>query len=164
MDIRYIKTTDTKKASLYFKEKYIKSWTFNEYKKPIKDGVFFNISHSHGLVVFVEADSPIGIDVEKVRNVDDKLKRFVSSDEEFDGIKTNEDFFKVWTSKESLVKAEGTGVRVRPPKIPALPFNGAKIYNEKNYFSKQIKFEDYIISVTILTDKDFDIKMIEELI
>ena len=147
----------TKEASLYLKKTYIKDWEYTDKKKPVSKEVCFNISHSHDVIVMAIADVDIGVDVEKIREVDAKLKRYVSNDQEYENIKSDEDFFKVWTSKESLVKAQGTGIDKRPENIPALPFDGKKVYNKITYTSKQLKVEGYIISVTIRDDKEFEI-------
>ena len=167
--VKYINIMDndlgiltTKEASLYLKKKYIGKWNLNKKNKPIKDGVYFNISHSHDMIIFAQAQSDIGVDVEKVRQADDKLKRYVSNDEEFKTINSNEDFFKVWISKESLVKAQGTGIDKRPENIPALPLIGVKEYNGVKYTSNQVKLGDYIIAVTIMGDEGFDIEVEKE--
>lgn len=167
--IKYINIKDndlgilnTKEASLYLKKKYIGKWECNKYHKPVNKELFFNVSHSHDIVAIGIADVDIGIDIEKIREVDDKLKRYVSSDEEFNTINTNEDFFKVWTAKESLVKAQGTGIDRRPENIPALPFDGIKEYNKIIYRSKQVKLDGYILAITIRSDEDFDLEVERE--
>ena len=41
--------------------------------KPMTNGCYFNISHSHGLVACAVSDVPVGIDVEKIRPVPPRL-------------------------------------------------------------------------------------------
>ncbi|MBQ6627132.1 MAG: 4'-phosphopantetheinyl transferase superfamily protein [Ruminococcus sp.] len=84
-----------------------------------------SIAHSDGLVVAVVHDAPVGIDVEKVKEVSLSLiervcveneKRFVCGDKSFNkGEKiTNTQvlkrFFTVWTGKEAYFKKIGTGI------------------------------------------------------
>ena len=156
---RIDKVKKEKAASLLFKNKYIGKYFINEFGKPISNDIYFNISHSHGLVVFTKDKNPIGIDVEKVRDVDEKMINFISSDMEKEYIKNNINFYEIWTAKESLMKNIGTGIRTTIKDIPALPINGKKEYKDKKYYSKSIRYQDYIISVTRESDEDFDITL-----
>lgn len=146
-------------VSTYFKNKYIGEYFFSNEGKPLSKKIYFNISHSRGVVVFVMDESPIGIDIEKVRDVNDNLKNYISSQEEKEYIGDNKSFFEIWTSKESLVKCIGTGIKEKPNKIPSLPINGKKIYNGKTYFSKVVEYQGYVISVTIENSGDFDLSI-----
>lgn len=79
------------------------------------DGIYFNISHTRGMVVCAIADHEIGIDVEKIRNYEERLMRRICSEDEIAYIERTEDgragrFFQIWTLKESYVKAIGTGL------------------------------------------------------
>ena len=147
-------------VSLYFKNKYVGESTINEYGKPQSDKCFFNISHSKGVVVLaVSQKYDIGVDIEVIRNKDEDLVKYISSEEEYKFIKNEIDFFSVWTNKESLVKCLGTGIRSQVKTIPALPLNGKKEFSSQSFFSKVIKNNDYIISVTINGDKEFNLNL-----
>ena len=147
-------------VSLYFKNKYVGESTINEYGKPLSDKCFFNISHSKGVVILaISQKHDIGVDVEVIRNKDEDLVKYISSDEEYKFIKNEIDFFSVWTNKESLVKCLGTGIRSQVKTIPALPINGKKDFSNQSFFSKVIKNNDYIISVTINGDKEFNLNL-----
>ena len=80
----------------------------NEYGKPVAEGIFFNVSHCAGAVTLVLADKDVGVDIENVRQTGPALIDYVSCKNEKQAIKSGKDFFKVWTAKESLVKAEGS--------------------------------------------------------
>ena len=154
------KADETKKekaCSLILRNKYIGKYYFNEFGKPLSDDVFFNISHSKGVVVFVKDTIPIGIDIEKIRPIKEGMIDYISSVEEKEYIKNEINFFEVWTNKESLAKNIGTGIKDTISEIPALPVNGMKEYKNKKYYSQTIMFDDYIITVTRETDELFQV-------
>nr|MBO4517363.1 4'-phosphopantetheinyl transferase superfamily protein [Clostridia bacterium] len=149
-------------VSAYLKRKYVGEWETDKNGKPYALGKYFNISHGKGAVVFIESVSPVGIDIEKIRRADERLKRYISSDEEFAYIKDDGRFFEIWTAKESLAKAFGTGVSVRAASIPALPVNGVKSFNGEKFFSRCVRISGYVVSITRRGDKPFDAIISEE--
>ncbi|MCB2198624.1 4'-phosphopantetheinyl transferase superfamily protein [bacterium] len=75
----------------------------------------FNISHCDGLLVCaIASEGELGIDVENVRPVSFDDFRTQFSDEEWRAIHRGSEperhFFRLWTLKESLVKADGRGL------------------------------------------------------
>jgi 4'-phosphopantetheinyl transferase len=82
----------------------------------------FNLAHSGGLaLVAVTEDADIGVDVERVRPLDiARVGGFVCADAEtarleaLDADSALRAFFRLWTAKEALLKARGTGISVRP--------------------------------------------------
>ena len=147
-------------VSLYFRNKYIGETYTNEFGKPLSNKVFFNISHSKGVVVLaVSENHDIGVDVEVIRNKDEDLVKYISNEEELEFIKNEFDFFSVWTSKESLVKCLGTGIRSQVKTIPGLPLNDKKEFKGELFFSKIIKNDDYIISISLKDKEDFTVDM-----
>ena len=167
-DLSYLsrfKVEETKKekaSSLIFKNKYIGEYHLNEFGKPLNEDINFNISHSKGVVVFAKDKIPIGIDIEKIRPVENSLVEYISSSEEREYIKNDINFYEIWTNKESLTKAIGTGIKTKIKDIPGLPINGKKTYQEKEFYSKTIKYKDYIISVTRENNEPFEIEIVEE--
>ena len=149
-------------ASLYLKRKYIGKFVIDDNGKPLSKDKFFNISHSHGLVVICIDKLPIGIDVELIRKYDDSLKNFVSSEEENEYITDEMRFFEVWTNKESLVKAYGTGIKEDIKNIPSLPINGGRVYKSNFYMNKTILYNNFIITVSRQSKEDFEINLIGE--
>lgn len=84
-------------------------------------GVYFNISHSSGLVACGIDGQEIGIDVEQIRPYDKRLMQRICTEEEMaylcgdnrEGEQAqNERFFRLWTLKESYLKATGQGLAV----------------------------------------------------
>ncbi len=115
--------------------------------KPFVDGDFyFNISHSGDYVVLAEADSPVGVDVERVADIgiNDELKNIALTEREKFFVKDSLlRFFVVWTRKESLIKCEGSGFVSEPCEIDSLPENN---FDEPvNYRGKIYRIESFMI-------------------
>ena len=146
-------------VSAYLKKKYVGKWTVNEFGKPIADGKFFNVSHCKGAVVIALSDSEVGVDIENVRPVNESLINYVADKKETAYIKNDEDFFRLWTAKESLAKAHGKGLIRDVKTIPAFPFDGIKEYCGKRYYTRQFKDGDFIIAVTKIGEEPFKLEI-----
>ena len=74
----------------------------------------FSISHTRNAVVAAVSDKPVGVDVERIRDIDIGITKRVFSDNELAALDTAPDknlkFFELWTKKEALVKYHGTGL------------------------------------------------------
>lgn len=149
-------------ASMYLKRKYIGDYIIDQHGKPICDKTYFNVSHSHGLVGIAICDIPIGIDIELIRRSEDDIHAFISSEDEYNYIHDDKSFYEVWTNKESLMKCIGTGIHGDIKNIPALPINGLKERNKMFFYTKNIVYNNYIISVTTKSKDGFDIIFSEE--
>ena len=151
-------------VSLYFKRKYVGDFSLNKNKKPVSDSKYFNISHSEGMVIYVESDREIGIDLENLdRKVEEELINHVTSLEENKYIdKDNTKFFEVWTAKEALLKCFGTGLVNNLKEVVSLPIDGYKTYQNEEYTSKHFKMDNFIFNITIKGRCDFDIELKEE--
>ena len=92
---------------------------------------WFSLSHSGGLALCAVSDAPVGVDVEVVRSRRTALPGYVLGAEEleeFDG--SWEDFYRLWTRKESWCKREDAPLypprRVEtPPPCPHRSYAGA---------------------------------------
>ena len=148
-----------KKTSFYLKNKYIGEYQISSSGKPISNNTHFNISHSHGVVVLAINDNhPVGVDIELIRDMEDNFKRYVCDDKEYELSKDNtEEFFKIWTNKESLLKCLGTGIKMKMNSVSSLPLEGKRVFENKEYYSHHTMYGKYIISITI-SDAEFDIK------
>lgn len=151
-------------VSTYFKRKYCgDDIYYNAQGKPLSHFLFFNISHSQNLVVLVTSeDSDVGVDVEQIKHRGQSLRSYISSELELKYIVDDEKFFEVWTSKESLCKAEGSGLSTHLADVAAFPFDGVKEYKGEIYRAKMIKYRDYVISLTVKGLEEFEIEMIHE--
>ena len=86
----------------------------NIYGKPYfeKGGIYFNISHSGGLQAVAVGDCEVGVDLEKLREVDLRVARRFT-EREYDyvmGCDREYRFVEVWTKKEAYLKYKGTGI------------------------------------------------------
>lgn len=93
---------------------------FDKYGKPhlIDLPYYFNISHSGDWIVCAVGDRPLGVDVERIGEIDIKIAdRFFARPEVLDLLSIAEEkqmdyFFTLWTLKESYIKAEGQGLSI----------------------------------------------------
>ena len=155
-------TKKEKAVSMILKNKFIGEYYLNESGKPLSKSCYFNISHSKGYVVFIKDDVPVGVDIEKIRPVEDDLIDYISSREEKKYITTDQKFYVIWTNKESLTKCLGTGIKEKIKDIPSIPINDIKTYKNKTYRSQTVKYKDSVISVTRESTEPFEIKIQEE--
>lgn len=150
-------------VSYFYKKVFAPDYQINENGKPISNNLFFNISHSKGLVVFASNNKfDIGVDVEQIRPVEENLKQYISNEKELTYMENDEKFFEIWTSKESLVKCIGKGIKGQPRHITALPLNGIKVVDNKTYNCKILKWKDFVISITLNDKNDYQINLSED--
>lgn len=86
-----------------------------EGKPMLAGGPCFNLSHSGDAVAFVSGPRPVGIDVEKIRDMDySPVAKRCFSEREREEIMRAQDplaaFFRLWTARESALKLHGTGI------------------------------------------------------
>jgi 4'-phosphopantetheinyl transferase len=88
--------------------------------------VRFNLAHSNGLVALAFTEgSEVGVDVERIQPLPglDALARgcFTASERhawlDLDSADRTDLFFMVWTRKEALLKAFGTGLMIEPNRV-----------------------------------------------
>ncbi len=86
----------------------------NENGKPYAKGldIHFSLSHSGDFVFLALSDGPVGIDAEKMRDVNLDIANRMFTEGEKDYVfkeeeKVKERFFEIWTKKEAYVKMLG---------------------------------------------------------
>ena len=88
----------------------------DEYGKPYFENheIEFNISHSGEYLAVAVSEHPVGIDIQGPKAIrEGTLKKVVQPQEELlIGEEREKDFLRLWTLKESFVKAEGKGLRI----------------------------------------------------
>lgn len=89
--------------------------------------VEFNLSHSGAWVVCAINSTPVGVDVEQIRPVEPELSRRVFSATEdlqrhfVDPSGRLDQFFRLWTLKESYIKMTGQGLTLPLPDFSVVP-------------------------------------------
>lgn len=85
------------------------------YLKNYQD-IYFNLSHSENYVACAVSDSPIGVDIEYIHDIDLNVANQYFFDSEYEYIinKKNKQkaFFELWVLKESYMKMTGLGFRL----------------------------------------------------
>lgn len=129
-------------------------YTFNAYGKPYfinAKELHFSISHSGDYAMVVMSDKEIGCDIQQIKDINLSIADRFFTAEERKYVKCTENFFRIWTLKESFIKAIGKGL--------ALPLNSFSIkgldsdksyceYNRELYEFKEFdKMTGYCIAV-----------------
>ncbi len=118
---------------------------YNEHGKPfLPDGPFFSISHCKAGIAVAVDEQPIGIDIESIRHADEDLIERTMNEEEQRLIRSaaqpDRMFTRLWTQKEAVVKAEGTGICSFEQLQTLLPEN-------KTYRLETTEKEKYIYTI-----------------
>lgn len=86
--------------------------TFNDCGKPLCDCCCFNISHSVDRAVCAFSDNPIGIDIQKIREIKRRKKYKFFTDDECDYVNKDDEiskrYIEIFSKKEAAIKMLGT--------------------------------------------------------
>lgn len=169
---RFIRDSDKNRSILskYFLRKFLSHYLktdFNELKisftkfgKPYlnNNNLKFNYSHSGDLILFAFCYyNEVGIDTEEIRDIPefDELSQNYFSQYELSYYRklTNQEakkkfFYKIWTRKEALLKAVGSGITIDLKSFSVLNADT----NEDNSITLGIFENDWIISDLILEE------------
>jgi len=136
---------------------------YSDNGKPETDGIYFNLSHSGDYVICTVSEFPVGCDIEKEREVGEKLaQKFLSENEmaylsQFDSYKKQKEFFRLWTIKESYLKMTGEGISHGLEKFEVLMGESVTVLRENKKCSCSIK--EYLLpsySIAVCSeDSDF---------
>lgn len=108
--------------------------------KLVGSDLFISLSHSHEGVVAAVSETPVGIDIEKIKPINDKLIDYVCNKSEKEYVLSEAEgreyrFLTVWTAKEAFFKkCDGKVLSVRAVDTTSLQ-------------KKVIKIEDFIITI-----------------
>ena len=117
----------------------------NQFGKPMikgADNLNFNLAHSQDIAVCAISDKPLGVDTEHISRVSEKIRdRYFTENEK------KLDFGYIWTRKEAVVKAEGTGITIGLDKFDVS--NDTATLNGRTYTLQTFKSEvsDHYISL-----------------
>lgn len=104
--------------------------------------IFVSISHSKDMIAAAVSKNAVGIDIEHIRPVSEKLQKRVCKEIS----KTKEAFFKVWTLKEAYLKASGISFS------KMLSLDAKAIQERAEVFS--LKQDGYWITVVDVTEEN----------
>lgn len=124
----------------------------------------FNVSHSGEWVVCAFSESPIGVDIERIKPTDYSIaKRFFSCNEYNELMsRTGYDqltyFYRLWTLKESYIKAVGKGLSISLNSFSFQIGNNNKVTAELKegsspaYFSQYLEDDAHVLSLCSFVD------------
>ena len=139
-------------------------FNYGNYGKPLlsnHESINFNISHSGNWVVCAINDHEIGIDIEKIEDIDFDIAKSFFSEKEYINLmkkdinKRKDYFYDLWTLKESYIKACGKGLSLDLRYFSFRIENNNILFESKNnlrnYFFKQYFIDkNYKLSVCTL--------------
>ena len=116
------------------------------------NGNYWSVTHKTEYVAGVIAREKIGIDLEKIRPFKEALYKKAASENEWELSNTDKIalFFRYWTSKESVLKASGTGVRdLLKCRIERIIDDNHLViyYKERRWYIEHYYFKGHIASV-----------------
>ncbi len=138
-------TFGLEKSILNFQKKNNGKW--------ILDGYFFSLSHSGNIVVVAVSDSPIGVDIQKIKKIEDasKFKAVIFSEKEKSKYRNvnDEQLMQIWSLKEcSFKKSNDSNFAPNHYEIDTLSrYNSLRLESQK---------DKYILST--LCDRIKDVK------
>ena len=116
-----------------------------------RDNVFVSLSHSSGMVMCAYADTPVGVDVELVKKRHKSVENRVFTEGEISLIDSAGDedkaFFRLWTLKESYLKAIGTGFADNAKEIEFFCIESPIESNKTDYCFTVGEYGEFIYSV-----------------
>ena len=137
----------------------------NENGAPLPfNGHYWSLTHKSKYVAAVIASAPMGIDIEKIRSCSKALFRKTARDSEWKLSNTDPFilFYRYWTSKESVLKASGTGIRdlSKCRIIRIIDDNHLVIeYRHQEWLIEHFYFDEHIASIV---KNDFHVEWINQ--
>ena len=126
---------------------------FGENGKPYlkNGGLFFSISHSGDYAVLTVSGREVGADIEKIAPVSVSgavAARCFTPDELswMRGQAADEAFYRLWTAKESVMKASGLGFSLSPKTFSVLPTDAsAHRIAGRSWFLHWLAYDGHVI-------------------
>ena len=117
-----------------------------------RDDVFFNLSHSGEMVICAIAPVEVGCDIELIKEDRPKIaQRFFTEEEQQFSSVSKENFYRMWTLKETFMKVTGKGLQLPMRDYSINVAEEIKItqnVDDRQYFFKEIfDFLGYACSV-----------------
>ncbi len=120
------------------------------------DNLHFNLSHSSDAFLLALARHPVGVDMErtdrKIPELMAIIRRYYSAEEQkivSMSSRPETDFLKIWTRKEAIIKAVGTGLHENLNQINTQTDGAAETDINKGWHVYSGQMEDYLFSLAI---------------
>ncbi len=134
-----------------------RSLQYTSFGKPYTEsGVHFNVSHSGGYSMLAYDSSPVGADIEQIKEYDNKLVPFIFSETEQQWINNSPQkrFYYLWSIKESIMKAVGSGMNLEPLSVKTDPERSELILNDRQWYYRYTEWNG--CSIAVASAKPFD--------
>lgn len=117
------------------------------------DGLFWSVSHKPAYVAGVAAPHPVGIDLEPLLPRSPKLYAKIASPAEWQLRREAKEifFYRLWTAKEAVLKAEGVGLRgLSRCRVIAVHDDRelSVTFEDRQWPVRQFRFDGHLASVT----------------
>ena len=122
---------------------------YGEHGKPEVEGICFNLSHSQDMVVCAVSGMPVGCDIEKIGELKEGIaERFFTKNEvkyleRFQGNEKRDEFYRLWTMKESYMKMTGEGMSLSLDCFEFIIEDRIKVFREA--ILEECYLEEYMI-------------------
>lgn len=154
-------------------DKHLVKMTKGTYGKPYLEGVsnlYFNLSHTGDYAAVVFAKDEVGVDIERKRSANMSVaRRFFTEEERLylqeickkhgEGEMLDRAFVRLWTRKESYIKAVGEGMHL--PLTDFCVLSDCLYEGEVYYFKTWDVPDEYTLSVCTKDAIDAEITMID---
>lgn len=150
---------------LGYSKNEISNLKYNKYNRPfLNKEIDFNISHSGKYIICaIGKDLKIGVDIEEIKEIEFNDFNNVMTDEQWGYIHQSvypmESFFKYWTIKESVIKADSRGLSV--PLLDIIIEKNSVHYDNRTWYLNEICIDRNYCSCLATNKKEVNIKMIE---
>ena len=116
------------------------------------DGHYWSLTHKSKYVGAVISLQKTGIDIEEVRTISDPMFQRVADDREWRlaGPRSEMLFFRFWTAKEAVLKAEGVGMAGISTCVVTRLLDRQHLeiaYRDKRYLIEQVYFNGHVAAV-----------------
>ena len=148
-----------------YDQKILEKLTYNKYSRPyLNKDLDFNISHSGEYVICaIGKNVKLGVDIEEIKEIDFNNFKQVMTEQQWEDIYQSSNptkaFFKYWTIKESMIKADSRGLSI--PLLDIHVKDNLAYYNNQNWYLKEIVIDENYCSCITTNKQEVDIKLIE---
>jgi 4'-phosphopantetheinyl transferase len=116
------------------------------------DGNYWSLSHKPKYVAAVVSKERIGIDIEEIKPRSESLFSYVATDREWELSKEKswDAFFRYWTAKEAISKANGIGIAgLKNCLIISVPDENHIVleYRNRLFRVEQLRYKNHITSI-----------------